>query len=399
MTWQLIVAPFISTIMSILSLLWVQAEPAGFDREAAKGIEYSPMECIVPGPGLPESLDVMSSNNNVDLMQFEDRFYMGFRSGPTHFASPKVRLIVVSSADRKTWDSETEFSFGCDVREPRFFVFKDKLFLYFFRGGTSVVGFEPQSMYVTERTPGGQWTEPKTFYKPGYVVWRAKEFQGKAYMAVYDGAGIYTTADRPGDVRLLTSDDGYHWEPVSEEPQFTDVSAGEMAFEWDDDGNIVATVRLEVQGALVCTAKMDDLTHWRRKFTPYKYDSALMFRHNGEFYVIARRNVAGPFNRNLQFLPEHVQRGWYLARYSLTRKRTALYKIDPENLELTPLFDFPSTGDTAYVGIAKLDDNNYYVVNYSSDLNGPDWPWLGGQIAGANLYATTLSFPAGNGVQ
>lgn len=391
----LIVLPIVGAV-ALVTALTVQGEAPGFDKAAAQGIAYTPLKQIVPGPGLPADLEVMRSNNNLDVVRYGARWYLAFRTAPTHFASTKTRLVVLSSEDRSRWRKETEFQLmQSDLREPRFLVYKGKLFLYFFRGGSNPLEFAPQSIYATERTGDGTWTKPRAIFKPGYVVWRAKAHGGTAYMSVYYGAGIYTTKARAGEVRLLTSTDGYAWTPISDQPQVTEAGAEEAEFAFDDAGNLVATVRLEVQGALVCTASKDDLATWDRKFTPYKYDSALMFRHGEEFYVIARRNVAGAFNRRTVFLPMPLQRAWYLLRYSLTRKRTALYKVDVAAKRLTPLFDFPSKGDTAYAGIVPLDRHSYYVVNYSSPLGGPDWPWLGGQIAGSNLYECVLTFPGG----
>ncbi|MEW6200360.1 MAG: hypothetical protein AB1546_00160, partial [bacterium] len=133
-------------------------------------------------------------------------------------------------------------------------------------------------------------------------------------------------------------------------------------------------------------------TEWRCNLTPYKYDSALMFRHRDDYYVIARRNVAGAFNRNAGYLPEFIRAKWYLVRYSLTRKRTTLYKLDREKLELNPIFDFPSKGDTAYAAIAEINENEYLVLNYSSDIDGYDWNWLVGQLVGSNIYSSVLKF-------
>lgn len=389
----LVLAPIVAVVMLLLYLI-VQNEPARFDAKAAKGISYTPLVQIVPGPGMPEGLGIMKSTNNVDVIRSGGRWYMAFRTAPVHFASTKTALFVVGSDDRKTWKKEAEFHLNkSDLREPRFLEFKGKLILYLFRGGSNPMEFAPEYIYVTERTQDGNWTEPRRIFKKGFVVWRAKARGDAAYMSVYNGSGLYTTKERPGELRLLTSTDGYNWTPISAKPQVTDMGAEEGEFEFDDEGNLVATVRLEVQGGKVCTAPKEDLSAWSCRFTPYKYDSALMFRHGKDFYVIARRNVAGPFNRSIPLLPGNIRRGWYLARYSLTRKRTALYKVDVANRELIPLFDFPSKGDTAYAGYVPIDADDYWVVNYSSPIHGFDWNWLGGQIwGGSNLYETTLKF-------
>ena len=378
-------------LAALLAVLWMKEEKPRFDEAEAARVEYSPLEQVVPGRAAPPGVEPMGSVNNLDVARFEGRFFLAYRTAPTHFASARARLFVVSSTDRQQWAKEAEFGLEDDLREPRFLVFNNKLFLYFFRAGANPFAFEPRSIYAAERAATGQWTAPKPIFKPGFVIWRAKAFQDTAYMSVYYGAGLYTTAERAGEVRLLTSKDGYDWEPISEAPQVDQIGAEEGEFEFDAAGNLVATVRLEVKGGLVCTAPKADLAHWKCTYTPYKYDSALMLRHGADFYVIARRNVAGPFEKPATVLPPSLHRGCRLAAYSLTRKRTALYKVDVEQQALVPLFDFPSRGDTAYAGAVPLDENAYYVVNYSSAIEGFDWPWIGGQLAGSRLYATVLT--------
>ncbi|HOZ45394.1 MAG TPA: hypothetical protein PLO37_03135 [Candidatus Hydrogenedentes bacterium] len=384
--------PFIPLAGFILHLAQA-VEPVTFDLEAARGIRIVAVEPIVPGPGLPSGLEILPANNNLDITRFDEDYFLAFRTAPTHFASSRARLIVVRSKDREVWTEEAQFQLEeSDLREPRFLVFQGKLFLYFFRAGNNPFDFEPQGIHVTERIGPGDWTEPKPIFRPGFVNWRVKARNGLAYMSTYYGAGIYTTADRTGEVRLLTSTDGYEWTPIAQRAQETGAGAEETAFEFDEAGNLAAVIRLEVQGAKVCTACAGALADWQCEYTPMKYDSPLMFRHGSDFYVIARRNVAGPFYRGLTRLPERWQRAWYLARYSLTRKRTALYKVDLEHRRLVPLLDLPSKGDTAFAGIVKLDDRSYYVANYSSALDGPDWPWIVGQLRPTIIYGMILNF-------
>jgi len=368
------------------------ANPVNFDNKAAQNIHYHPWRKLIPGPGLPEDLAVMAANNNLDVVHYRDYFYIAFRTAPTHFASEKTRLVILRSADRLSWEKAGEFQLGCDLREPRFLVFQDTLFLYYYQGGTHPLKFEPQQIYVTTYIEEEGWTEPAPVYKPGYVVWRLRNFGDTAYMSVYYGAGLYTTGDRPGDLRLLVSRNGCTWQPISENPQVDRVSAEEGEFCFDAEGNLYATVRLETGGALVCHASKYDLSRWTCTHTDEKYDSALMFRHGVEFYVIARRNVAGPFASGADWLPKAWQRGWWMLRYSLTRKRTTLYRLDTTKMALLPVLDFPSKGDTAFAGIVELDENSYWLANYSCSLDGPDWPWIIGQIAGTTIYDTQLHF-------
>ncbi|HOX38220.1 MAG TPA: hypothetical protein PL033_09545 [Candidatus Brocadiia bacterium] len=381
---------FIALAALVVSLQMAE-EKADFNTIEAAKVSMGATSLVVPGPGIPFAT-AMPSNNNLDICRFRDRFYCAFRSAPTHFASTETRLRVMSSADAETWEREAEFAYGCDIREPRFLVFKDKLFLYFFTAGKNMLSFTPDFIHATEFKSAGDWAVPRKVFEKGYVVWRARAIADRALMTVYDGLSLYRDTTVKSRVRMLESDDGYDFRPFSERDISNEASASEADFELDDDGTLYGTIRMEFRGSMVCRAPKGEIGNWTGRFSPNKYDSALVFKRANDIYVIARRNVAGTFNRDCSFLPERLQAAWYLTRYSLTRKRTCLYKLDKDNLELLPLFDLPSCGDTAYAGIVPLDDKRYLVFNYSSDIDGFDWPWLGGQLFGSNIYYTELEF-------
>ena len=61
------------------------------------------------------------------------------------------------------------------MREPRFMVFKDKLFFYFFTAGKNFWTFDPQSIWASECTGSGNLTEPREIWDPEPVVSRPIE--------------------------------------------------------------------------------------------------------------------------------------------------------------------------------------------------------------------------------
>lgn len=379
----------------IVYAAFYEEQPVHWDTAEAKRVSYTPWEQIIPGEGLPAELEIQSANNNLDIVNYQGRFFLVFRTAPTHFASSRTRLYVLSSEDRKQWDHEIDFQIGADLREPRFLILNGRLILYFLQGGKKMLEFDPGQTFAIERIGPREWTDPKPVFKPGYVMWRFKSRGDTAYAAVYYGQGLYDATTSKGEVRLLTSKDGFTYEPITDHPQVTLPGAEEPEFEFDEAGNLVILIRLELYGgSLLCTAPYDNLGEWTTYHSPFKYDSSCMFRQEDTFYVIARRNLAGAHQRMPAWLGEGLRRMADLAFYSLTRKRTALYRIDFETKSLIPLFDFPSRGDTAFAGITPLGNQQgtYWVANYTCDLKGPDWPWLFGQLIGTRIYGTTLTF-------
>lgn len=352
----------------------------------------SPPVELKPGVQLPPDLPIMRSMNNVDLIKHGGRYYMAFRTGATHFASTKVLMHVLSSADGFKWDLEKTIHMGSDMREPRFLSFNGKLFFYYFRGGTHPLKFEPDRMFMLERTDKG-WSEPESFFEPGYVPWRAKVFDGKAYLSVYYGRGLYGDQSKNA-IHLLESTDGRNWKRISEKPQVAMPGAEEPEFEFDREGNIWGTVRLENKGAMVFFAPKEHLDRWQFVPTKDKYDSALVFRHGDEFYLITRRNLDGVMDKAPAWMPEKLGHLYNLARYSLTRKRTAFYYLDRQQMKAKWLYDLPSHGDTTFPALAPLNGHQYLLVNYSSKLEkGHDYAWIRGQLSDTRLYSHVVTFP------
>lgn len=361
------------------------------------GVSHTPLVQMVPGPGLPPQVHCRSANNNLDLIRFHDRLFLAFRTAPTHFASAKTRLYIVSTVDQEKWDYEAEVFLGYDMREPRFLALGDKLMFYFFEAGKNPFSFTPQHIYAMERRGPGEWTEPVPVFEPQCVLWRAKVRNGRAYATVYCGEGMYSGGNESISIYFLTTDDGYHFTPVNPDKPVVATGGSETAFEFDAQGNLYTVIRNETGdgqtwGSKVCRAAPADLSDWRCAVTPFKYDSPLLFRHGEEIYLIARRNLDGAYDKGQRWLPDPMEGLYYLARYWWTRKRTALYRLDRENLSLDPVLDFPSRGDTAFPALVPLDDNRYLIYNYSSPPEGKDRVWMSGQLTGTQIYSTILSF-------
>ncbi len=369
--------------------------PAEFDGDLAARIKLTPPVPLVPGPGLPPDLHLGPSNNNLDVVQFNGRFFLAFRTARFHFASDDARMVILSSADRQRWTHEATFDLERrDEREPRFLVLNGRLLFYFFEAEDNPRGFAPISIRAAERASDGTWSASRPIFEFGHVVWRAKVRGGRAYMSAYRGRRLYDDLGTAGATRLLTSEDGFEWKSISgEESPVPFPGASECDFEFDAAGNLVALVRVEARGALVCTAPAGRLEKWDCTPTPYRHDSPLLFRHGHDFYAIARRSLGGPLDTGQRWLPERLETLWYQLRYWVTRKRTALYRVLPEERRTVPVLDLPSRGDTAFAGMVPLGDGRYWVVNYSSDLDGPDWPWVGGQFTGSRIYAMELTLP------
>jgi hypothetical protein len=363
-------------------------------------ISYSPVVKVVPGPGLPDRVDCMDSNNNLDIVRFDGRLFLGFRTAPDHFAGRKTMLYIVSSIDEgETWDYEAEVFMGTDMREPRFLALDDKLMFYFFQAGTNRMAFEPRFMFAMHREGPGDWTEPVKIYQPGCIPWRAMTHKGKVYFTVHCGGAMFSEAAEGSQkgVHFLTTQNGYDLLPVNPTRPIAVERGGETAFAFDDDDTLYLTLRSggeppESFSSSVCKATPDDYSDWECVQTKYKYASPFMFAHDGEIYLIARWSLDGVYDKEWRWMPDPMEGLAYEARYWWTGKRTALYRLDKDNLVMERLFDFPSKGDTAFPGMVEIDENSYLMYNYSNDPEGRDRIWMNGQLGKTNIYSTIIMF-------
>lgn len=342
---------------------------------------------VVPGEGLP--VTPQPANNNVALALAGGRTFLAWRSAPTHFAGADTELHVVSSATGGApWEAEATFAVGADLREPAFLVQDGVMSLSFFEAGANPLAFEPHAVWRAERCRAGSWTAT-TISEGEKVPWDLKVRDGVALRTAYSG-------DHYGDgnlsLHLETSADlGVTWAPLGADP----VSVGgdsEAAIEIAEDGTLWAVTRNEDgdatgKGAKVCTAPADDWSAWSCPTVsdPERYDSPELIRHGDDLYLLARRDVGGPYGEDAG-----------MAAYSSRPKRSALYRVDRDTRAVVWLADLPGVGDTAFVSARRTGAHSWRFANYTSPLDNPDISWLGAQTSpdGTQLYLADLTFAA-----
>lgn len=359
---------------------------------------------VVPSRELPaEAKPVMASNNNASITLHDGRLYFAWRTSQTHFASADTRLHVLSSADEgASWQFEHTEILGADMREPLLLSLGGHLRFHFFEAGVDRFSFEPKHQWRLERLADGTWTPREQWGHEGEITWSMKVRGGVAYRASYQGN--HYEFGQPPEIQVFftRSTDGVTWEPVSGDGVVYTGGVSEVGFEFAANGDLWAVTRNEDGdatgfGSHVCHAPKDALGTWTcsAHSDPERYDSPKMFRHGDELYLVARRDVGGPFDQGRTGLSYADQQLQYLAAYSGRPKRTALYRIDQDAKKVVWLFDLPSAGDTAFPSIARLDAHRFLISNYTSPLDKDlDRSWWNGQNSddGTRLYLVELTF-------
>jgi hypothetical protein len=364
--------------------------------------QVSAPEQVVPSSRIPSALAVQPANNNLDVVRHGDRIFFAWRTAPSHFASPEVALHVVSGTSEERFEPEVTFRRMTDLREPRFLSFDGRLFLYFAVLGDSLLDFAPQGFMVSEYLGPGSWSEPEWVYQPGFIAWRTKVEQGTPYVLAYKGGEqIYDEVTAATEIHWLTTTDGRTLTPVVPgQPKVEGGGGSETDVAMLDDGRLIAVIRNEAGdelrwGSKICRAEPDQLGSWSCVGDPRKYDSPLVFQHQGEVYLIGRRNLNeydGAYDLHKPHATHRDETAYYQFAYWERPKRCAVWHVDAETLAVEHLVDLPSRGDTCFPALLPLNDREYAVYNYTSPLEGPDLIWLEAQLGETRILRTVLRF-------
>ncbi|HVZ88899.1 MAG TPA: hypothetical protein VHG72_18155 [Polyangia bacterium] len=369
--------------------------PAAPGRHNARVLET---RRIVPSDGLPPTVDVKRSNNNLDAIRFGGRTYLAFRTADSHFAGDSTVMNVVSSEDERTWRQEAKFSLGRDLREPRWLALKGRLFLYVSVLGTHSYSFDPVGVDMTELAPNGTFGPLEPAGLPGRIAWRTRAIDGRGYMTAYRGGEhLYSLNREPMDVELYATADGRHWQPA--DPAHPVVSRGggsETDFALLPGGSLFGVIRNEEGdetgwGSKLCRATAGALGAWTCTSDPRKFDSPDVFTHDGEVYLFARRNLANDGRYDLGAGSGFLRMLRNQLAYITEAKRCSLWRYDPDGGKVGFVLDLPSRGDTCFASVLPGEKPDQIVVyDYSSNLDGPDLPWTAAQRRPTFIYRHVL---------
>lgn len=301
-------------------------------------------------------------NSNTDLILWRGEFWLAHDARPYHFGSPDARIVVRRSRDARAWREVARFQVpGKDIRDPKLAVIGDRLHLYALPNSGKMA--TPEGTVLATSEDGETWTDLAPIEPAGWLFWRPKSNDG--------GATWYVPAywKDHGKSILLRSADGVRWEQVSviQEGNGND----ETDIEFLPDGRLLATTRLEVTpdtilgnydgrtGIHVAAPPYTEWTTHESRLT--RLDGPNLFSLDGQVFAVAR------------YQPDP---NGFLTRMGgvLSRKRTSIYRVEPERL--VRLSDLPSNADTSYAGVAIRD--GFLWIDWYTSRTDRDWPWLFG---------------------
>ena len=114
---------------------------------------------------------------------------------------------------------------------------------------------------------------------------------------------------------------------------------------------------------------------------------------------MARRHLSGSgdYDLDLRWLPPSVQTAAYQLDYWRYPKRCALWRVDPATLRrcagrwICPRAGTPASRPCPAIPRPTAGGQDTVTIyNYSSPLDGPDVPWLAGQLGRTWIYRSVV---------
>jgi len=321
-------------------------------------------------------------NSNSDLIYWNKTgvMYLVHDRRPFHLGTPDAKILVWNSTDARQWRKVAEFSVpGEDVRDPKFAIIKNRLFLYFLKNKAFPMAL-PYTTVFTYTEDGIHWAPVQPIAPAGWNFWAPKTLDNKTWYVPAYGRDPY-------GVRLFNSTDGVNWSSWA--TLYQGETCSESAIEFLPDGRILFVSRLEGAGAgafgsanastLIATSAYP-YTDWSSyiKSTVDKLDGLALFSYDNKVFAAARHQPG--------------LRTFFTELGSVfTCKRTSLFLVN-ETTGLTYITDLPSQGDTAYCGVV-LNGTDAFISYYTSNIRY-DYPWVFGWFAESDIRIAQVDLTA-----
>ena len=325
-----------------------------------------------------------SHNSNTDMIEWQGQYYLAYVSSPYHFGSDASVMHIKRSSDMgQTWEELSTFNpENDDIRDPKFAVIGERLFLYALKNDSFVA--EPYISVYSYTEDGENWSGFETVPGlDGWLFWRPKTQDGETF---YNAAYWW----EHGKSALLKSGDGINWEIVStiNEGERND----ETEIEFLPDGRMLATARLEYayfadgafgdkHGATLIAIAEAPYENWSEGVQSLvtRLDGPYLFSYHDHVFAVGR------------YQPDLGKSGPLTDQGSIfSRKRTALYEVRVDGLRY--LTDLPSAGDTSYEGVI-LDGDTAYVSYYTSPIE-KDYSWILGMLSPSQVRMAKVDLQA-----
>ena len=327
--------------------------------------------------------DICSHNENVDAITWHGAIYLVHRTAKSQVLGPNCSWFVYRSTNGGRSFDRVAHLLGPtdrDLRDPHFYTIGDELYLF---GGTRLAVLPTHDAGIDaieaafKTTDGTSWDSLGNIGPEMWTFWRAKEEGGVWYNAAYH--------DGDSEVALFSSVDGVSWTLGPDVYNVPEDHEEETELTFMPSGALLALVRLDGTDAenLGDQGRLREKVCWAmppyaafdcpQELTGERLDGPVSFFWKDRLFVVARKHLQSDTD---------------------PKKRTALFEITGDfatggAIGIKEWGELPSAGDTAYAGIAPVDDQRFVVAWYSSDIV-QDPNWVIGMLSETDIWQGVL---------
>ena len=294
-----------------------------------------------------------------DVVRFAGALYVAFRHAAAWQADPAAQIFIVRSDDEgQSWSKVAALTAaGRDLREPKIFLFHDKLWVIATAWDTSDPSAHRTSIRTAFSDDGTKFTMPADLpVPPGLAAWRPRVVGSALVLAAWHADELFP-ASASNQLGLLTSPDGLLF-AAPPAPLTTSAGArqGELLVRASGDSWLALPERA-IDGApdrqTFCHSKaLSDWVCW--SVTGQRVDGPALFEWNGVLFLAGRHDIGGG------------------------RKRTAVWQVIEDDHGLSLIADLAqSFGDTGGPGVVQLDADHALLTFHSTSTLDPRLAALG----------------------
>lgn len=284
-------------------------------------------------------------NAFTDIVRFKENFYITFRHATCHMPRGKGQIYVIKSKNTENWEIIKKFPALPDSRDPKLFVFNNKLGVLFFAVSDNPEFFRHWvHTYISYSEDGINFSDPIRIENYNLRFWKIRNYKNLIY------ATTCRSMPEERGTFLFVSADGIKFEYVSTIVKEDHANEADLLFE---DETCYAFVRREDCKTPVIAISKYPFEKWERYTMNLVVRGPHIFKYKKRIYCAGR-----------VFLRPDGKIFSYLKNETEYEPKTGILELDTKNMILKPVIILPSGGDTSYCG-SIVYEGKIYISYYS----------------------------------
>jgi hypothetical protein len=281
-------------------------------------------------------------NAFTDIIKFRNNIFITFRHALEHSVKGKGEIYVIKSNDLENWKLTKKFPNLPDSRDPKFFIFKNRIGVLFFSCPDNPEHYKDWINVYISYYNGEKFEELIKVENYNLCFWRIRNFNDKLYATAYERKleeGTY----------LFLSEDGINFKEVSQIVEGEYANEADLLFE--KDGVCYAIVRRENFQTPILAISHPPYEKWEKYPLNFIVQGPHIFKFLNKMYIAGRVYIKGQ-----NPLSEIKNREY--------ETKTGIFELDIKEKKLYLIKILPSSGDTSYCG--SIVENGKLFLSYYS---------------------------------